>query len=56
MKKFDTVVFDMDGTLLNTLEDLRDAMNHILKKYGYEEKSPEEVRRAVGNGAGRFMK
>lgn len=56
MKKFDTVVFDMDGTLLNTLEDLRDAMNHILKKYGYEEKSLEEVRRAVGNGAGRFMK
>ena len=56
MKKFDTVVFDMDGTLLNTLEDLHDAMNHILKKYGYPEKSLEEVRCAVGNGAGRFMK
>lgn len=56
MKKFDTVIFDMDGTLLNTLEDLRDAMNYILKKYGYPEKSLEEVRCAVGNGAGRFMR
>ena len=56
MEKFDTVVFDMDGTLLNTLEDLHDAMNHILKKYGYPEKSLEEVRCAVGNGAGRFMR
>lgn len=55
MKKFDTVVFDMDGTLLNTLEDLHDAMNYILKKYGYPEKSLEEVRCAVGNGAGQFM-
>ena len=46
--KYDTVVFDMDGTLLNTLEDLRDARNHILKKYGSEEKSPEEAALALG--------
>lgn len=56
MKKYDTVVFDMDGTLLNTLEDLHDAMNYILNRHGYPEKSLEEVRCAVGNGAGRFMR
>lgn len=55
MKTFDTVIFDMDGTLLNTLEDLGDAMNHILKKNGYPERTLEEVRCAVGNGAGRFL-
>lgn len=56
MRKYDTVVFDMDGTLLNTLEDLHDAMNYILNRHGYPEKSLEEVRCAVGNGAARFMR
>lgn len=55
MKKFDTVVFDMDGTILNTLDDLKDAMNHILRSHGYPEKTLEECRRAVGNGARRFL-
>ena len=55
MKKFDTVVFDMDGTILNTLDDLKDAMNYILRSHGYPEKTLEECRRAVGNGARRFL-
>lgn len=50
--KYTTVIFDLDGTLLNTLEDIRDSVNHILTKYGYPERSLEDVRRTVGNGSG----
>ena len=45
------LLFDLDGTLLNTLEDLKDATNYALRHFGYPEKSLEEIRRAVGNGA-----
>jgi len=45
-----TLLFDLDGTLLNTLEDLRDSTNFALRTYGYPERSLEEVRRFVGNG------
>ena len=45
------LLFDLDGTLLNTLEDLKDATNYALQLYGYPEKSLEEIRRVVGNGA-----
>lgn len=45
-----TIVFDMDGTVLYTLEDLKDATNVILKKYGYPARTLEEVRKFVGNG------
>lgn len=48
--KYNTVIFDLDGTLLNTLDDLRDNLNEVLEKKGYETKSLEEVRRFVGNG------
>ena len=46
-----TVLFDMDGTLLDTLEDLRESTNHVLGELGHPERSLEEVRRFVGNGA-----
>ncbi len=46
-----TVLFDMDGTLLDTLEDLRESTNHVLRELGHPERSLEEVRRFVGNGA-----
>ncbi len=52
--RYEAVVFDMDGTLLNTLEDIADSANHILRKYAFPEKSLSEVRNAVGNGA-RFL-
>lgn len=50
------VLFDLDGTLLNTLEDLKDAVNHILRQYGCPERSLDEVRRFVGNGAERLIR
>ena len=50
------VLFDLDGTLLNTLEDLADAVNHVLKSYGCPERTIEEVRQFVGNGAERLIR
>ena len=44
------VVFDLDGTLLNTLDDLMNALNAALAANGQPERSREDVRRFVGNG------
>lgn len=55
MKKYETVIFDLDGTLLNTLEDLSDAVNYALREMGMPERSLEEVRSFVGNGVRRLM-
>lgn len=49
------VLFDLDGTLLDTLEDLADGVNAVLGQFGYPERSLEEVRRFVGNGAARLI-
>ena len=46
-----SVVFDLDGTLLNTLLDLADSTNYALRSFGFRERSPEEIRKFVGNGA-----
>ena len=45
------ILFDLDGTLLDTLADLTDATNYALTQCGYPVRSIEQVRRAVGNGA-----
>lgn len=50
MLRYDLIVFDMDGTILDTLEDLTDSMNHVLLQYGYPERSIDEIRSFVGNG------
>lgn len=55
MKKYDTVIFDLDGTLLNTLEDLSDSVNYALEIYGFPSREIEEVRSFVGNGVARLM-
>ena len=55
MKKYDTVIFDLDGTLLNTLEDLADAVNFVMRANQYPERTIEEVRHFVGNGIRRLM-
>jgi len=49
------ILFDLDGTLLDTLEDLKDGVNYALGTLGYPERTLEEVRRFVGNGARRLM-
>ena len=49
------ILFDLDGTLLDTLEDLRDAVNYALRCYGYPERTLEEIRCFVGNGARRLI-
>ena len=51
MRRFDTVLFDLDGTLLDTLEDICGAANHTLRELGYPERTLAEMRRFVGNGA-----
>lgn len=48
--KYDTVIFDMDGTVLDTLEDLTDTVNYALGKNNFPLKSMDEVRRVLGNG------
>lgn len=50
MKYTDTVIFDLDGTLLNTLWDLTEATNYALQECGYPERSYDEIRHFVGNG------
>ena len=45
------ILFDLDGTLLNTLEDLLDATNYALAQCGYPKRTLPELRRFVGNGA-----
>lgn len=48
--KYQLVIFDMDGTILDTLEDLKDTLNYALSKNNYPEHSIDDVRRFVGNG------
>ncbi|MDD4504244.1 MAG: HAD hydrolase-like protein, partial [Clostridiaceae bacterium] len=55
MKKYDTIIFDLDGTLLNTLDDLADSVNYALGMYGFPCREIAEVRRFVGNGVARLM-
>lgn len=50
MKKYSAIIFDLDGTLLNTLEDLADSVNYALASNGFGMRSIEEVRMFVGNG------
>ena len=53
--RYQTYLFDMDGTLLDTLDDLTAAVNHTLAQYGYPQRTREEVRRGLGSGAVRLM-
>lgn len=55
MMKYSAVIFDMDGTILNTLEDLKISLNHALELNGFAKRSLEEVRRFVGNGIRRLV-
>ena len=54
VQKF-TVLFDLDGTLVDTAPDLMRAHNHVMQKFGYPTKSTEEIRNLVGKGAGAMI-
>ena len=47
-----TVLVDLDGTIVDTAPDLMNAHNYVMKKFGYETKTTEEIRNLVGKGAG----
>lgn len=50
-----TVIFDLDGTLLDTLEDLTDSVNYAMEQFGFPVHTIEEVRTFVGNGAPKLL-
>lgn len=52
---YKAVIFDLDGTLLNTLGDLHAAVNFALKSFGFPERTLDEVRRFIGNGVKKLM-
>lgn len=54
-KKINTVIFDLDGTLLDTLEDLEAAVNYALASCGMPGRTLSEVRQFVGNGVRKLM-
>ena len=55
MKQKFTILFDLDGTLVDTAPDLMRAHNHVMKRFGYPTKSTEEIRNLVGQGAGAML-
>jgi phosphoglycolate phosphatase len=50
-----TILFDLDGTLVDTAPDLMNAHNYVMKKFGYETKSTDDIRKLVGQGAGSLI-
>ena len=55
MRKYKAVIFDLDGTLLDTLCDLYISVNYALSRFGYPEKTIDQVRAYVGNGIGKLI-
>ncbi len=54
--RYETVIFDMDGTILNTLDDLVDSVNAVLKQCGYPQKSYDQIRSFLGGGGRNLMR
>ena len=50
MREYNTYIFDLDGTLLSTLDDLAASVNHALRTYDMPEHPVEDIRWFVGNG------
>lgn len=54
--RYKAIIFDLDGTLLNSIEDLANSVNYALKTLGFENRSIEEVKSFVGNGVEMLVK
>ena len=50
-----TILFDLDGTLVDTAPDLINAHNHVMEKFGYKSKSDDEIKSLIGKGAGAMI-
>ena len=46
-----TILFDLDGTLVNTAPDLMEAHNYVMKKYGYDERELSDIKKLAGRGS-----
>jgi phosphoglycolate phosphatase len=55
MRKYDTIIWDMDGTLLDTLDDLADSVNAALTEYQLPVRTRDEIRSFIGNGINRLL-
>ena len=53
--RYKAVIFDMDGTILDTLDDLAGSVNHSLSLYGYPQRNRDEIRSFLGNGMVRLI-
>ncbi len=53
--KYSAIIFDLDGTLTDTLEDLKNSVNYVMKEFGFPERTFDEVRSFVGNGVKRLI-
>ena len=47
---YKTVIFDLDGTLLDTIEDMTDGINYVMQQFGFDQHTIEEIKSMVGNG------
>lgn len=55
-KNIKGIIFDMDGTILDTIDDITDSINHSLMHFGYETHSVDHVKKALGNGGRNLVK
>jgi len=56
MKDIELIIFDLDGTLVDSVKDIAEAVNHTLRKLGVEEKSHGEIKSLIGTGAEDLIK
>ena len=54
--KYDAVFFDLDGTVVDSLQDIADAVNHTMRRFGLPEHTPEALKPFLGWGVGQLMK